>query len=205
MVYRDAAFGWHCFGVSPIINEVVYADLMISVEDHLFPHLSNILDHSVWLLERIPSSMSYVNIALLRMLSTNKAFRECQTQLLKFHTLLLTLYPPSLVPTDYPTRLLRLCVSTFSPLLERKDVSASAVASQNESGGGKRGKKRARNAEDGLVGDLEGKGRQSLGTGEVKVILQALKRESYFCVYIVADGIQFHLYCILPLSSLLPC
>lgn len=132
--------------------------IALAVEDHLFPHLSNILDHSVWLLERIPSSMS-----------------ECQTQLLKFHTLLLTLYPPSLVPTDYPTRLLRFCVSTFSPLLERKDVSASAVASKNESGGGKRGKKRARNAEDGLVGDLEGKGRQSLGTGEVKVILQALK------------------------------
>lgn len=50
---------------------VVSADWVISVEDHLFPHLSNILDHSVWLLERIPSSMSYVNIAL-RMLFTNK-------------------------------------------------------------------------------------------------------------------------------------
>ncbi|XAO27914.1 hypothetical protein I312_106778 [Cryptococcus bacillisporus CA1280] len=132
--------------------------IALAVEDHLFPHLSSILDHSVWLLERIPSSMS-----------------DCQTQLLKFHILLLTLFSPSLVPTDYPTRLLRFCISSFSPLLERKDVSASAAASKNESGGGKRGKKRARNAEDGLVGDLEGKGRQSLGAGEVDVILQALK------------------------------
>ncbi|KIR51254.1 hypothetical protein I315_06296 [Cryptococcus gattii Ru294] len=132
--------------------------IALAVEDHLFPHLSNILDHSVWLLERIPSSMS-----------------DCQTQLLKFHILLLTLFSPSLVPTDYPTRLLRFCISSFSPLLERKDVSASAAASKNESGGGKRGKKRARNAEDGLVGDLEGKGRQSLGAGVVDVILQALK------------------------------
>ncbi|KIR31875.1 hypothetical protein I352_05873 [Cryptococcus deuterogattii MMRL2647] len=103
------------------------------------------------------------------------AYRDCQTQLLKFHILLLTLFSPSLVPTDYPTRLLRFCISSFSPLLERKNVSASAAASKNESGGGKRGKKRARNAEDGLVGDLEGKGRQSLGAGEVDVILQALK------------------------------
>lgn len=119
---------------------------------------------------------------------------------------MLTLFSPSLVPTDYPTRLLRFCISSFSPLLERKDVSASAAASKNESGGGKRGKKRARNAEDGLVGDLEGKGRQSLGAGVVDVILQALKRESFSLrTYIVADGTQFHLYYIPPLSSPLPC
>ncbi|KGB80224.3 hypothetical protein CNBG_6062 [Cryptococcus deuterogattii R265] len=140
------------------IGAQLLGGIALAVEDHLFPHLSNILDHSVWLLERIPSSMS-----------------DCQTQLLKFHILLLTLFSPSLVPTDYPTRLLRFCISSFSPLLERKNVSASAAASKNESGGGKRGKKRARNAEDGLVGDLEGKGRQSLGAGEVDVILQALK------------------------------
>lgn len=91
-------------------------------------------------------------------------------------------------------------------MLDRKDVSASVAASKNESGGGKRGRKRARNAEDGLVGDLEGKRRQSLGAGEVDVILQALKREFYsLCTYIVADGTQFPPYYIPPLSSPLPC
>lgn len=91
-------------------------------------------------------------------------------------------------------------------MLDRKDVSASVAASKNESGGGKRGRKRARNAEDGLVGDLEGKGRQSLGAGEVDVILQTLKREFYsLCTYIVADGTQFPPYYIPPLSSPLPC
>lgn len=75
MVYRGAAPGWHCFGVSTVIFNVDSADWVISVEDHLFPHLSNILDHSVWLLERIPSSMSYVNIALRCMLFTNKGIQ----------------------------------------------------------------------------------------------------------------------------------
>nr|XP_018265574.1 uncharacterized protein I303_01944 [Kwoniella dejecticola CBS 10117]OBR87732.1 hypothetical protein I303_01944 [Kwoniella dejecticola CBS 10117] len=128
--------------------------LAISCGDHLFPHLSNILEHTVWLAERTPASMT-----------------ETQIQLLKFHRLLLSLYPPAIVPLEYPTRLLRLSLTRVQPLLENR--AKSEIPSGN-TGGGKRGKKRARGAEDGLVGGLEGRDARTFHTEEVEVIIQAL-------------------------------
>ncbi len=89
---------------------------------------------------------------------------------------MLTLYPPALLPIDYPSRLLRLCLGKLSPLLEpRPQPSAGPIVN----GGGKRGKKRARGAEDGLVGGLEGRDSKSLGDEEIEVVLESLRRSSY--------------------------
>ncbi|WVF69904.1 hypothetical protein IAT40_004687 [Kwoniella sp. CBS 6097] len=125
--------------------------------DHIFPHLGSILDHTVWLAERLPSSMI-----------------ESQTQLLKFHHLIISLYPPALMAVEYPTRLLRLSLKQLSPLLENRSRSTD-VSSASTNSGGKRGKKRARGAEDGLVGGLEGRDGRTLAVEEVAVIVQALR------------------------------
>ena len=45
-------------------------------------------------------------------------------------------------------------------------------------GGGKRGKKRARGAEDGLVGGLEGRESKTLSWQDSEVIIKSLKRPS---------------------------
>ncbi|TYJ56301.1 hypothetical protein B9479_002992 [Cryptococcus floricola] len=166
------------------------AAVALATGDHLFPHLSNIFDHSVWLLERIPQSMC-----------------ESRTLLLRFHSLLLTLYPPSLLPVEYPTRLLRSCLSSLSPLLGDKRDSVAA-ASKNESGGGKRGKKRARGAEDGLVGDLEGKGRRGLPQSELECIVSALSltpllhTASLLAPSLLTLSVRLHLSIYLGLPSL---
>ncbi|ODN85653.1 hypothetical protein L198_07482 [Cryptococcus wingfieldii CBS 7118] len=166
------------------------AAVALATGDHLFPHLSNIFDHSVWLLERIPQSMC-----------------ESRTLLLRFHSLLLTLYPPSLLPVEYPTRLLRSCLSSLSPLLGDKRESVAA-ASKNESGGGKRGKKRARGAEDGLVGDLEGKGRRGLSHSELDCIISALSltpllhTASLLAPSLLTLSVRLHLSIYLGLPSL---
>ncbi|WWC67835.1 uncharacterized protein I206_101752 [Kwoniella pini CBS 10737] len=136
------------------IGVQLIGSLAISCGDHLFPHLSNILDHTVWLAERIPAKMT-----------------DTQIQLLKFHHLLLSIYPPAIVPLEYPTRLLRLSLTRVQPLLENR--SKSDILSGN-TGGGKRGKKRARGAEDGLVGGLEGRESRSISSREVEVIVMAL-------------------------------
>ncbi|WVQ84129.1 hypothetical protein IAT38_006276 [Cryptococcus sp. DSM 104549] len=125
--------------------------------DHLFPHLANILDHTIWVAERLPLAMA-----------------ESQLQLLKFHTLFFSLYPSSLHLTEYPTRLLRLCLSRLTPLIEPRSKASDSVES-GAGAGGKRGKKRARGAEDGLVGGLEGRGERALGEDECAIIVAALK------------------------------
>ncbi|WWC87015.1 uncharacterized protein L201_001898 [Kwoniella dendrophila CBS 6074] len=127
----------------------------VACGDHLFPHLGSILDHSVWLTERVPSSMA-----------------DTQIQLLKFHQLLLTLFPSALASPEYPTRLLRICLTRVQPLLANK---TKADTSSGNIGGGKRGKKRARGAEDGLVGGLEGRESRSLKAIDVEVVVQALR------------------------------
>ncbi|WVQ74084.1 hypothetical protein IAR50_003668 [Cryptococcus sp. DSM 104548] len=166
------------------------AAVALATGDHLFPHLSNIFDHSVWLLERIPQSMC-----------------ESQTLLLRFHNLLLTLYPSSLLPVEYPTRLLRSCLSSLGPLLGDKRDSVAA-ASKNEAGGGKRGKKRARGAEDGLVGDLEGKGRRGLTHSELESIISALSltpllhTAPLLAPSLLTLSVRLHLSLYLGLSSL---
>ncbi|WWD07797.1 hypothetical protein V865_005901 [Kwoniella europaea PYCC6329] len=138
------------------IGMQLIGSVAIACGDHLFPHLGNILDHTVWLAERLPASMT-----------------DTQIQLLKFHHLLLTIFPPAVVPLEYPTRLLRLCLTKVQPLLENR--TKSDISSGNVGGGGKRGKKRARNAEDGLVGGLEGREGRTVGVDEVKVIVCALQ------------------------------
>ncbi|KAK4684195.1 hypothetical protein P7C73_g6003, partial [Tremellales sp. Uapishka_1] len=124
--------------------------------DHLFPHLAAILDHSVWLAERLPAAMT-----------------RSHFQLLNFHNLFLTLYPPALLPLEYPTRILRLCLSSYSPLLDSRPLPVAVGT-----GGGKRGKKRARGAEDGLVGGLEGRENKSLTNDSGEVIRASLKLAS---------------------------
>ncbi|WVR04541.1 hypothetical protein IAU60_001548 [Kwoniella sp. DSM 27419] len=129
--------------------------LALACGDHIFPHLGGVLDHTVWLAERLPSSMF-----------------DSQLRLFKFHRIILTLFPPALVTIEYPSRLLRLCLTRLQPLLENKtkvnDLSSAAV-------GGKRGKKRARGAEDGLVGGLEGREGRTVEQEDAEVILEAVR------------------------------
>ena len=83
------------------------------------------------------------------------------------------MYPSSIVPVEYPTRLLRLSLAQLSPLLDPKGQEAPAPAADSSSS--KKGKKRARGAEDGLVGGLEGRDRVNLTEEEVNVIVESLK------------------------------
>lgn len=104
--------------------------------------------------------------------------RSTHLQLLRFHSFFLEQYPSSLVPVEYPTRLLRLSLGQLAPLLDTKAPLAPAAAQMNGgSSTSKRGKKRARGAEDGLVGGLEGRDRANLAKGEVDVIVESLRRE----------------------------
>lgn len=85
------------------------------------------------------------------------------------------MFPAALVPVEYPTRLLRLSLGYLSPLLEPKQrVEATSIPT----GMSKRGRKRARGAEDGLVGGLEGRERAALSTAEIDIISAALSCES---------------------------
>jgi hypothetical protein len=105
-------------------------------------------------------------------------FRSTHLQLLRFHSFFLEQYPSSLVPVEYPTRLLRLSLGQLAPLLDTKAPLAPAAAQMNGgSSTSKRGKKRARGAEDGLVGGLEGRDRANLAKEEVDVIVESLRRE----------------------------
>ena len=83
------------------------------------------------------------------------------------------MYPSSIVPVEYPTRLLRLSLAHLSPLLDPKGQAVPAPAADSSSS--KKGKKRARGAEDGLVGGLEGRDRVNLTEEEVDVIVESLK------------------------------
>jgi hypothetical protein len=83
------------------------------------------------------------------------------------------MYPSSIVPVEYPTRLLRLSLAQLSPLLDPKAQVVPAAAS--DSSMSKKGKKRARGAEDGLVGGLEGRDRVNLTREEVDVVVESLK------------------------------
>ncbi|ORY27065.1 hypothetical protein BCR39DRAFT_539094 [Naematelia encephala] len=129
------------------------AGIATSVGDHLFPQLSQILDHSTWLAEKIPQTHIQIH-----------------TQLLRFHRLIFDLYPPALVAVEYPTRLLKVCLARMNPLLESRSLP---LMDENE-GGSKKGKKRARGGEDGLVGGLEGKERRDLAGDESEGIVEAL-------------------------------
>jgi len=85
------------------------------------------------------------------------------------------MYPSSIVPVEYPTRLLRLSLAHLSPLLDPKGQAVPAPAADSSSSSSKKGKKRARGAEDGIVGGLEGRDRVNLTEDEVDVIVESLK------------------------------
>ncbi|WVQ97946.1 hypothetical protein IAU59_005065 [Kwoniella sp. CBS 9459] len=166
--------------------------IALACGDHVFPHLGSILNHTVWLAERLPSSMI-----------------ESQTQLSKFHHLILSLFPPALIAAEYPTRLLRLSLKQLSPLVEDRTRSTDVPFANGGSGAsGKRGKKRARGAEDGLVGGLEGRVGRSLADAEVAVIVQALKLSSLLhptpllSPSLLTFSIRLHLSLYLSLPSL---
>lgn len=89
---------------------------------------------------------------------------------------MLSFYPPALLPIDYPTRLLRFCLGRLSPLLDTRPLLTTTPMTN---GGGKRGKKRARGAEDGLVGGLEGRESRTITTGDSEVILESLRRQCF--------------------------
>ena len=100
--------------------------------------------------------------------------RQTHLQLLKFHSFFLSIYPSSIVPVEYPTRLLRLSLAHLSPLLDPKGQAAPAPTADSSTTS-KKGKKRARGAEDGLVGGLEGRDRVNLTEEEIEVIVESLK------------------------------
>jgi hypothetical protein len=103
-------------------------------------------------------------------------YRSTHLQLLRFHSFFLELYPSSIVPVEYPTRLLKLSLGHLSPLLDPKQTpAASTPAANDSSSSSKKGKKRARGAEDGLVGGLEGRDRSNLASEEIDVIVESLK------------------------------
>jgi hypothetical protein len=95
-------------------------------------------------------------------------------QLLKLHNLLLTLYPSENLPVEYPTRLLKVCLGKAGGLLDSRPDTGMIT----NGGGGKRGKKRQRGQEDGLVGGLEGRDARAMSESTGEVILEALKRMS---------------------------
>lgn len=99
----------------------------------------------------------------------------CHLQLLRFHQLFFNLYPPALVPIEYPSRLLKYCLGQYSPVFDPRPVQMSTVNGNVD--GGKKGKKRARGMEDGLVGGLEGRGQKTLDVAECQMIVEALRCE----------------------------
>jgi hypothetical protein len=102
--------------------------------------------------------------------------RSTHLQLLRFHSFFLEIYPSSIVPVEYPTRLLKLSLGHLSPLLDPKGqaVPTTDIVTNGSGSTSKKGKKRARGAEDGLVGGLEGRDRANLSSDEIDVIVESL-------------------------------
>ena len=107
-----------------------------------------------------------------------------------------TLYPPSLCPIEYPTRVLRLCLARLSPLLELKTQTNLANGSGVSGGGGKRGKKRARGQEDSLIGSLEGRQSRPMSGNIVDIILAFLKSKSTIITSLISSHPSFTSYAI---------
>lgn len=111
---------------------------------------------------------------------------ETQIQLLRFHKLLLSVYPVATWPPDHPARLLKQCLSRLSPLLETgssstgTSISAGMANPVNGTSAAKKGKKRARGEEDGVLASLEGREGRRIGV-EAETALEALQRESCLC------------------------
>lgn len=93
--------------------------------------------------------------------------------LLRLHSHLLTLFAPALIPASFPTRLLRHALTALHPVLPQRNSQLGFGTVES----GKRGKKRARGGEDGLVGTFEGRAARAVGSDEMEVALAALQRE----------------------------
>ena len=105
--------------------------------------------------------------------SSYLTYSQSRILLLRLHTHLLSLYAPALIPASFPTRLLRHALTALHPVLPQRNSQIGFGTVES----GKRGKKRARGGEDGLVGTFEGRAARALGSDEIEVALAALQRE----------------------------
>ncbi|GMK54211.1 hypothetical protein CspeluHIS016_0107970 [Cutaneotrichosporon spelunceum] len=124
---------------------------MAACGDHVVPHLTAILEHTVYLLERVPAQMV-----------------EARLQLLRFHSILLEIYPSAILPAEYTSRLLKFSLGVLGTLLDARPAVTFAT------GSGRKGKKRARGAEDALVGGLEGRAPRAASPIEAEILRVAL-------------------------------
>ncbi|KAI9635362.1 uncharacterized protein MKK02DRAFT_44049 [Dioszegia hungarica] len=124
--------------------------------DHLLPHLTDILDTTLHLAEITPDTST-----------------QSHTQLLRLHNIFLDIFPSATWYPEHPARLLKLCISKLSPLLDSTAPVNTSLATANGAGG-KKGKKRARGEEDGLLASLEGREGRRIGV-EGAVALEALQ------------------------------
>jgi hypothetical protein len=134
---------------------LLLAGVIQACGDHLLSHLSEITDHLLGLTENLADS-----------------YPATRTQILRFHALFFSAFSPAMLPSETTERMLRYCCQRIVPLLEQRSPTASH---QLNGGGGNRGKKRARGAEDGLVAGLEGRAVRGLGADEADEIELALE------------------------------
>ncbi|CAK9784465.1 hypothetical protein CC85DRAFT_284757 [Cutaneotrichosporon oleaginosum] len=125
---------------------------MAACGDHVVPHLTAILEHTVYLLERTPAAMAGARL-----------------QLLRFHSLLLQIYPAATLPAEYTQRLLKFSLGVLGGVLDARPTVTSAT------GTGRKGKKRARGAEDALVGGLAGRAPRPATAVEAEIMQAALE------------------------------
>jgi hypothetical protein len=123
-----------------------------TLREHLLPHLPAILEHTVFLLERTPAGMG-VRVALVDL-----------------HAILLKSFPAATWPTEYASRLLRSALSALGTLLDAKPAAAAPVGP-----GGRKSKKRARGAEDALVGALDGRAARGPSKSDVDMAAAFLR------------------------------
>lgn len=131
---------------------LLLASAAVTVGDHLVPHLSAILEHTVYLLELMPATMT-----------------ESRLNLVAFHKILTDAYPAATLPVEYTSRLLRFSLGVLGSLLDSRPPAVAAAAP-----GGRKSKKRARGAEDALVGTLEGRAHRGTSKAEADVIIAVL-------------------------------
>ncbi|RXK39042.1 hypothetical protein M231_03666 [Tremella mesenterica] len=138
------------------VGSLLLGGVAMACGDHLLPHLDSILEHSVYLLESVPGSQIEVRLRLIRL-----------------HQLLLDVYPATIWPVEYTTRLTKFVLSCLSPMLD-KPSEPSHGPKLDLISSGKRGKKRVRNDEDGLISGLEGRDGRGVSDEEMGVMLEVM-------------------------------
>lgn len=130
---------------------LLLASAMAACGDHLVPHLTGILEHTVYLLERVPSNMADVRLKLFQ-----------------FHSIMLNMYPAGVLPVEYTTRLLKFSLGVMGGLLDARPPTSVPAAQ------GRKNKKRARGQEDALIGGLEGRAPRATSAVEAEIVRAAL-------------------------------